>query len=652
MQRLNLRSRLGLIFLAFSLLVVVSVTTTYLGIEAQNEDALVINLAGRQRMLVQQMTRQTMEVERQPGGETRLALQDSAQAFEQTLLALRDGGGVPYLAGITSLLPATRNPHIRSQLDQVANLWAGFRDNLQIVLQSDPASQEFQSAIQSIQNTAPELVEQSDSAVRLYSAEATAKAQRIKWVQIIFLAAAMILLALGVLVTRGSVLEPLRKLGNSTERIGAGNLHTPVQVQGPAEIQVLGTTMDTMRSQLKASYEETQAWADTLEERVTQRTRELDALYSVSREISSRLDINYVLNSVTEKARQLLDGEIAYLCMLDSRGQTLSLQAICGPDSAIQRSSTSASAHLPGHILAGNDAIMCEIKGCHGACEIMASPYQTSHIAAPLQAGNRIIGALCVGSSQAQYFSDESLSLLTKLANAAAVAIENARLYDQAERSAILEERQRFAADMHDGLAQTLNYLLMSVDLTHDLVQQGKIELAMKKLERCHLAIDQASRETRLAIASLQDELPAPSSLQEQLSGLVQEIPAGRGAIEWLSEVKPPLLIPHQQSEQILRVAREALLNAQNHSQATQITVSLGQSNGQGILTIYDNGSGFDPQASLPENGQGHFGMSIMRARAARLEGQLEIVSAPGSGTRISLVWPLRRGEGDPEDHR
>ena len=300
MQRLNLRSRLGLIFLAFSLLVVVSVTTTYLGIEVQNEDALVINLAGRQRMLVQQMTRQTMEVERQPGGETRLALQDSAQAFEQTLLALRDGGGVPYLAGITSLLPATRNPHIRSQLDQVANLWAGFRDNLQIVLQSDPASQEFQSAIQSIQNTAPELVEQSDSAVRLYSAEATAKAQRIKWVQIIFLAAAMILLALGVLVTRGSVLEPLRKLGNSTERIGAGNLHTPVQVQGPAEIKVLGATMDTMRSQLKASYEETQAWADTLEERVTQRTRELDALYSVSREISSRLDINYVLNSVTE----------------------------------------------------------------------------------------------------------------------------------------------------------------------------------------------------------------------------------------------------------------------------------------------------------------------------------------------------------------
>jgi two-component system nitrate/nitrite sensor histidine kinase NarX len=652
MQRLNLRSRLGLIFLAFSLLVVISVTTTYLGIEAQKKDALVINLAGRQRMLVQQMTRQALEIDRPPGSDSRLALQDSAQAFEQTLLALRDGGEVPYLTGISSVLPATRNQLTRARLDQVADLWAGFRNNLQIVREGDPSSKEFQSAIQSIQNTAPELVAQSDSAVRLFSAEATDKAQRIKWVQIIFLAAALILLAMGVLVTRGSVLEPLRKLGNSAECIGEGNLHTPVQINGPAEIQVLGATMDTMRSQLKASIEETQAWADTLEERVSQRTRELDALYSVSREISSRLDINYVLNSVTEKARQLLDGEIAYLCMLDNRGQTLSLQAICGPDSAIHRSATSATAPLPGHILSGKDAVHCEIKGCHGACEIMASPYQTSHIAAPLQAGNRIIGALCVGSSQAQYFSAESLGLLTKLANAAAVAIENARLYDQAERSAILEERHRFAAEIHDGLAQTLNYLLMSVDLTHDLVQQGKTVLAMEKLERCHTAIDQASRETRQAIASLHDDLPKPSSLQDQLSGLVREIPVRGVTIEWVSEVKPPLMLPHQQSEQILRVAREALLNAQNHSQATLINISLGQQGGQGILTINDNGCGFDPHTALPENGQGHFGMIIMRARAARLEGKLEIDSAPDSGTRISLVWPLHPDDGRHEKHR
>ncbi len=652
MQRLTLRSRLGLIFLAFFLLVVVSVTTTYLGIEAQKEDALVINLAGRQRMLVQQMTRQSLELERQPGSDTRLALQESAQAFEQSLLALRDGGGVPYLAGISSVLPATRDPRTLSQLDQIAVLWNGFKGNLQIVLRGDPSSQEFQTAIKSIHNTAPDLVTQSNSAVRLFSAEATGKAQRIKWVQIIFLVAAMVLLALGVLVTRSSVLEPLRNLGVSAERIGGGNLDAPVQVEGPAEIQVLGATLDTMRTQLKTSNEETLAWADTLEERVTQRTRELDALYSVSREISSRLDINYVLNSVTEKARQLLDGEIAYLCMLDNLGQTLSLQAIYGPDSAILSSSTSARALLPGHILGGKDAVHCGTKGCNGACEIMASPYQTSHIAAPLQAGNRIIGALCVGSSLAQHFSDESLGLLTKLANAAAVAIENARLYDQAERSAILEERQRFAADMHDGLAQTLNYLLISVDLTHELVQQGKTELAMEKLERCHTAIDQASRETRQAIASLQDNLPTPTSLQEQISGLVQEIPAGSGVIEWVSNVKPPLMLPHQQSEQILRVAREALLNAQNHSQASQITVTLGQRDGHGILTIDDNGRGFDPSAPLPENGQGHFGISIMRARAARLEGQFEIDSAPGSGTRISLVWPLRPDGREPEDHR
>ncbi len=96
----------------------------------------------------------------------------------------------------------------------------------------------------------------------------------------------------------------------------------------------------------------------------------------------------------------------------------------------------------------------------------MAAPYRTSHIAAPLKIEQQVIGALCVGSKSQNEFSEEATNALTKLANVAAVALQNARLYNQAERLATSEERQRIAAEMHDGLAQTLSYTKLIVNQT------------------------------------------------------------------------------------------------------------------------------------------------------------------------------------------
>jgi two-component system, NarL family, nitrate/nitrite sensor histidine kinase NarX len=640
-KALDIRGRLGLLFLAFAVLVIVSAGTTYWGIEAQKEDTLIVNLAGRQRMLVQLMTRQALEIEHMPTGEARLALQETMNDFEQTLLSLRDGGSVPYLAGITTLLPPTRNPDIRAQLDQLSAFWSDFQGHLQVILAAEPSSQEFQLAVQSLENTSPRLVQQADVVVREYAGVSIQKVERLRWIQIIFLASALFLLALGGWITHRSVLEPMKRLDTAAQHIGGGDLSTRVQVSGPHEIQVLSDTLEAMRVQLKSSQEAAQASTDALEERVSQRTLELEALYTVIREISSHLEIRHVLNSVTEKARQLLSGDLAYLCLLDEDGRILNLQAISGPQGAVEQPFTQAAALLPGQILSGTRAIICGIGGCQGYCEIMTSAYRTSHIAAPLHAGRRVIGALCVGSSKADFFSEDDLGLLTELANAAAVALENARLYEQAEYSAMLEERQRLAAEMHDGLAQTLSYLQMTVDLVHEQLNGGKIKEALSSLERCNQAIEQASLETRRAIASLQEEIPRICPLQEQLAELVEELSQGDSRVGWTTQVRSPLLLPREEAEQVLRVVREALLNARNHSQARRITLSLEQEDGQGMIYVNDDGLGFDPQALPGENGRRHFGLSIMCARATRLGGHLVINSIPGSGTSICLSWPL-----------
>jgi two-component system, NarL family, nitrate/nitrite sensor histidine kinase NarX len=640
-KALDIRGRLGLLFLAFILVVIIFAGTTFWGIESLKEDALFVNLAGRQHTLVQQMMRQALRIEILPTGETRLNLQESMHEFEQILLSLREGGSVPYSAGVRTYLPPTRDSQILEQLDRLSALWSNFRGYLQVVLAAEPSSQEFQDAVRSLENIYPDFDEQADVVVREYAAASSQEVERLRWIQIGFLSSALFLLALSGWIMHRSVIEPMNRLASAAQRIGDGDLSTKVQLTGPQDIQVLSNSLELMRTQLKSSQKASQAWTDALEMRVSQRTLELEALHTVMREISSRLEIRHVLSSVTEKARQLLGGDLAYLCLLDEDGQVLTLQATSGPVGAVEQPSTQANAVLPGKILSCRRAIMCGMEGCQGHCEIIAPLYRTSHIAAALHAGRRVIGALCVGSSQADFFSGDDLNMLTELADMAAIALENARLYEQAEYSAMLEERQRLAAEMHDGLAQSLSYLQVLVDLIHEQLESGKTKEALASLERSHQAIEQASQETRRAIASLQEEIPHISPLQEQLNDLVEELCQADARIAWAAQLKSPLLLPHEEAEQVLRVVREALLNACNHSHASHITVSLEHEDGRGIVHVNDDGLGFDPEGPHGENGRRHFGLSIMRARAARLGGQLEINSAPGSGTSICLIWSL-----------
>lgn len=637
----TIQGRLSLLFLAFVLLITISVGVTFWGINTQKTDALVINLAGRQRMLVQQMTRLGEGIARGSDQGDQQALLASAQTFEATLGALQYGGQAPYLPGQMVDLPAPSSAEVQSQLAQVRQTWELFRaelDNLANVSQGTPASA---GTIQAIQVLSPQLVAQADTAVHMFEAESTQKVIRLRSIQIVFFTSALILVAAGAWITKRSVLEPLHALGDAAERIGAGDLSTPTRISEPEEFAVLAQTFDSMQAQLKASHEELVNWAETLEKRVAQRTRELDALYEVSRDISSRLDVQHVLSSVTEKACQLLDGEVASLCLLEQDGRTLTIMALSGPDTALRGNRTNGQSGLVGHVLSGKQALACGAGQCAGVCAILAEPYRNSHLAAPLWFGDRVIGALCVGSKSTDVFSPEASNLLTKLANSAAIALENARLYTQAERVAALEERQRIAADMHDGLGQTLSYLGLNIDQATDFLEVGQDERALAYMERTRSIIDQATNDVRGAITSLMDDSPLHQSLQDHLATLVEEFAGQSGTLlTWETTLEQALVLPPNEAEQVIRVAKEALLNAQNHAKASHIQVCFEQAGANFVLSVTDDGQGFEPE-SQASDGRGHFGLQIMHARATRLAGMLVLQSAPGEGTRVTLRWPV-----------
>jgi signal transduction histidine kinase len=104
----------------------------------------------------------------------------------------------------------------------------------------------------------------------------------------------------------------------------------------------------------------------------------------------------------------------------------------------------------------------------------------------------------------------------------------------------------------------------------------------------------------------------------------------------------PQLLLDADQSTQLVRIAREGLLNAARHGRAKHASITCSNQGTRGKMWVQDDGLGFTP-GQLPADGREHFGLSIMQARAEHLGGQLTIDSQPGQGTRICVTWPLER---------
>lgn len=639
----RLQTRLTLLFTAFALLVVVSTGVTYWGLQTQRQDALIINLAGRQRMLVQQMTRLAFQL--QNGDESTLAaLQESEQIFSQTLSALQEGGTAPYLENSSVSLPYTRDPQLHTALDEVESAWVQFHSTLENIV-TPVNSDSFQNLQTSLEIQSDDLVQKADVVVRLYESTSTAKVNRLRTLQVASLACALALLALGAWITRKSLLQPLQALGLAAKRLGENDLDSPVEVEGPAEMRALSDAFDEMRSRLRSAREELVQWNVTLEQRVNQRTHELEALNEVSREISSRLEIQQVLSSVTEKARSLIDGEVASLCLLDESQNWLTLQTISGPGEAVIGEVVSTSNSPTDAILQGEQALFCGIGACQGGCAILAENYRASHLAAPLRVGEQIIGALCVGSPVQNHFGNESANILTKLANVAAVALENARLYSQAERIATLEERNRIAAEMHDGIGQTLSYLGLMTDQVVDFLSDGQSEEAFTRLQKAREKINQAAMDLRLAINQLLDDSPVNQNLCISLEESVKKFGSQhRLSIEWRNQLTTAIQCSRDAAEQVTKIVIEALTNVIRHAEAKQVVVTLGKNEDGYQAVVEDDGRGFFVPSAKQDS---HFGLKVMEVRATHIDGEVLVESKPGTGTKITLTWPEEK-KGQP----
>lgn len=225
---------------------------------------------------------------------------------------------------------------------------------------------------------------------------------------------------------------------------------------------------------------------------------------------------------------------------------------------------------------------------------------------------------------------DETARLYRELELAHA---ELRRYAAQAEELATLRERARLARELHDTLGHALTTLTVQLEAI------GRT--ARARPERLEPLLEDARTLSRRAMTDLRESLgdlrreAQPRSLAEALRGAAEDAAARAG---WRLELElAPVELPPTTAHAVLRVAREALANAERHARAATVRLSLERRDDGVELELQDDGVGFDPAAP----GGDRYGVRGMRERAALLGARLELTSAPGRGTRVRLRLPL-----------
>ncbi|NPV06494.1 MAG: PAS domain S-box protein [Anaerolineae bacterium] len=385
---------------------------------------------------------------------------------------------------------------------------------------------------------------------------------------------------------------------------------------------------------------------ELLEERVAARTRELSALYDVTTVASASLDLQTVLAQSLSRVLEVMRCETGGIHLREGPEEVLRLALWQGPIPGMtdETETLSPLGREVDWVMTHGEPLMVSDLWPSGVSpsprpDQAAGPI--AYVGVPVHTKGRVLGALSVVGEPGRRFSAEEVALLASIAGQVGVAVENAHLYEQAERLAVLEERDRLARELHDAVTQSLYSSYLMVETARRAADAGDLDHTRASLTRLGEVLGTALKEMRLLLY----ELRPPALEGETLIGAIHK---RLDAVERRAGLEARLLVegdaraPVEVEEPLYWIAQEALNNALKHAAATAVTVSVQASDGQVCLEVADNGRGLDPQAA--EN-SGGLGLHTMRQRAERAGATLQIDSRPGAGTRIRVTVKL-----DPEE--
>jgi PAS domain S-box-containing protein len=368
-----------------------------------------------------------------------------------------------------------------------------------------------------------------------------------------------------------------------------------------------------------------------------------EALHNTASAINSTLDFQEVLDRILVNVGAVVPHSASNIHLIDENRQSHMVafhkQEEIGIDTAALMKisfSVDKTNNFRVMIDTGQPILIPDAYNNPGWLRRLETSWIRSHLAAPILVDNETIGFLCLDSTTPDFFTTDHAQRLHIFAQQAALAIKNTQLFEQAQEAAIFEERQRLARDLHDAVSQTLFSAGIIAEMLLRL-QKHDPETIQSGLEQLLLLTKGAQAEMRTLLLELRPTALLETNLEDLLIQLNVAFTGRVGIPVILNfDIDTDDAFPPDVKITLYRIAQESLNNITKHADASEVTISLQREHKQVRLSIIDNGGGFD----LANTSQDRLGMKILRERAQSIGADLTIISAPGDGTEIVVVWP------------
>jgi PAS domain S-box-containing protein len=377
-----------------------------------------------------------------------------------------------------------------------------------------------------------------------------------------------------------------------------------------------------------------------------ERTRELGTVLEISRNVAGTLELKPLLGLILDEVRAAVEYDGAGIQILHDG--VLVQAAGRGPDperiaegvrvtladaGPIQEMIERGEPLVIGDVW-GDDPVARDYRRVVTEDWLRNRPHNRCWAGVPLQVRNRTLGTMVIAHAEPNHYTERDVELLSAMAAQAAVAIENARLYEAASGKAALEERQRLARELHDSVSQALFGIGLGARTARTLIDRDPAQ-AVAPIDYVLSLAEAGLAEMRALIFELRPEALAQEGLVAALKKQAAAMRARYGVA--VDAILPATVdVPQPVQEAIYRIAQEALHNIVKHARASRVTVAVAREGGALTLRIVDDGVGFDPGGSFP----GHLGLRSMAERAEKLGGTFWVESAPGAGSTIRVAIP------------
>jgi len=412
----------------------------------------------------------------------------------------------------------------------------------------------------------------------------------------------------------------------------------PYQISDPGYISRLQQILNTLQAEIAEREQATAALARQNAELYGELRRRLAESESFNRVLVSLLQktvLEQVLDIVCSEAQSLIGATGSAVLLLTDQAWLEVKHRLGKPLAAVGPVPVDGS--LAGQVVRQGEPVLLNDPALFGQAQIYQWPADlTALLAVPLHVNGGVIGVLEV-VNKAGGFTEEDVPVMSLFAIQVAMAIEHARLQQQAEQLAVLAERQRLARELHDSVTQSLYSVTLYANAAALALAAGKQDVTAAYLQELQETAQEGMRDMRLLIFQLHPPVLEAEGLVAALQARLAAV-EGRAGLQIEFRIEGERRLPIAIEGELYWIAQEALNNVRKHAAARHVTVHLHFTAATICLEVLDDGVGFDPGA-VPAERRG--GLRTIAERTARIGGKLTYESAPGEGTRVLVEVPL-----------